>query len=161
MKHNTMAIVQIIIISITCVIFIGRLFFGLFKRFSPIKRDYQSQRNEGQQQATNFKRQNSILDKTAQILKSKFFPVISHESTIADDELISVCKFYEINFIQLFELTRNFWRIYHKKSPLLPSLFNFLIIFSIEYYAINYFQIKIFTINSPRISIKILYKIRQ
>ena len=96
MKENSMAIVQLIIISITCVIFIGRLFFGFFKRFSPIKQDYKNHRNENSANSpsTNppdLKRQGSILNRKTQMLKNKFFPAISHESTIADDELISVC----------------------------------------------------------------------
>jgi hypothetical protein len=97
MKENSMAIVQLIIISITCVIFIGRLFFGFFKRFSPLKQDYKNHTNENSANSASttnppdFKRQGSILNRKTQMLKNKFFPTISHESTVADDELISVC----------------------------------------------------------------------
>ena len=35
-----MSVVQIIVVTFSCIIFFGRLFFGIFKRFSPFKKKF-------------------------------------------------------------------------------------------------------------------------
>ena len=50
-----MSIVQIIITVLSCIIFFGRLFFGIFKKFSPFKKNLKEETDENNRySATSF-----------------------------------------------------------------------------------------------------------
>ena len=107
MNTNEKAIVQLVVVVISCLIFIGRLFFVSLERFwpfksihKPINKKKPSQHSDVQFEIDNndyydnnfnsIARQPSIISKTGFVLSQKIFPSVSLE--INDQEIQSVRK---------------------------------------------------------------------